>query len=123
MLFKNDENLPVQAAEVLRAAGHDVMTVDDQGLAGHPDSEIAQVCQAEHRTLVTLDLDFADIREYPPDTFPGIIILRPSVQSASVIRRLLARAASLLQTEPVAGNLWIVDDTQIRIREGSPGNP
>jgi predicted nuclease of predicted toxin-antitoxin system len=34
MRVKIDENLPVEAAEVLRSAGHDAATVSDQGIQG-----------------------------------------------------------------------------------------
>ena len=76
MQFKTDENLPVEAAESLREAGHDVATVIDQRLGGATDSEIAEVCSREHRVLLTLDADFADIRTYPPADYEGIIVLR-----------------------------------------------
>jgi predicted nuclease of predicted toxin-antitoxin system len=42
---------------------------------GSPDKNIIEVCQQENRILVTLDLDFADTRAYPPQNYPGIIIL------------------------------------------------
>jgi hypothetical protein len=38
--FKLDENLPVSAASVLAAAGHDVDTVPGEHLAGRPDQEV-----------------------------------------------------------------------------------
>ena len=44
--------------ELVRAAGHDVMTVKDQGLAGTADESLFQVCAAEARALITLDHDF-----------------------------------------------------------------
>lgn len=34
--FKLDENLPDEAADLLRAAGHDALTVLDQHLGGGP---------------------------------------------------------------------------------------
>jgi hypothetical protein len=40
-----------------------------KGCVGHSDAEIAQVCQREARVLVTMDLDFADIRAYPPQDY------------------------------------------------------
>jgi predicted nuclease of predicted toxin-antitoxin system len=58
---KLDENVPVEAAELVRAAGWNCDTVHDEGLAGEEDPQIAAVCQAERRVLFTLDLDFADI--------------------------------------------------------------
>ena len=63
--FKLDENLPSRAADVLIEAGHDAMTVQQQQMGGQPDPHIAQVCQAEKRALITLDLDFANIRAWP----------------------------------------------------------
>lgn len=67
MKFKIDENLPVEIAVLLRDAGYDATTVVDQGLGGSADPGIASVCRNEDRVLVTLDMDFADIRTYPPD--------------------------------------------------------
>ena len=42
--FKVDENLPTEAAELLANAGHDAMTVNDQGMVGQPDADVAAVC-------------------------------------------------------------------------------
>ena len=36
MKFKTDENMPVEAAEDLRQAGHDAVTVANKQLTGHP---------------------------------------------------------------------------------------
>lgn len=77
MRFKIDENLPIEAAEVLQQAGHDASTVLQQDLGGgRADTDTASICQRERRALVTLDMDFADIRTYPPKQFLGLIVLR-----------------------------------------------
>ena len=57
MKFKIDENLPVEVADALRQAGHDALTVHDQQLTGRPDLDVAAVCRAEGRVLVSLDTD------------------------------------------------------------------
>jgi len=62
MRFKIDENLPVATARILSDAGHESKTVHDQRMAGAPDRRLAEVCREEDRALVTLDLDFSDIR-------------------------------------------------------------
>jgi len=103
MKFKTDENMPVEAAEDLRQAGHEAATVADQGLAGQPDGQVADACRAEARAILTLDLDFSDIRVYPPSGHAGIIVLRPSVQTITNIRRLVGQVIALLPTEPLAG--------------------
>ncbi len=120
MKFKTDENLPVEVADLLRQEGHDALSVVDQQLAGHPDVDVAAVCRSEQRALVTLDLDFSDIRSYPPEDHPGIIVLRPVLQTISSTVRLTRSAIALLATEPLAGQLWIIDEHQARIRGGSP---
>jgi predicted nuclease of predicted toxin-antitoxin system len=78
MRAKLDGNVPVEAAGLLRAAGWDCETIYDEGLAGADDPKVAAVCQAEVRVLFTLDLDFADIRTYPPGDYAGIVVLRPN---------------------------------------------
>lgn len=62
MLFKVDENLHSDVAELLRKAGHNAMTVFEQGLRGRKDREIADVCRIEKQAIVTLDLEFSNIR-------------------------------------------------------------
>ena len=49
MLFKFDENLHPDAAEIFAEAGHDALTVYDQGLRGHGDDDVAEVCRREGR--------------------------------------------------------------------------
>lgn len=120
MKFKTDENLPVEVVDLLRQEGHDALSVVDQLLAGHPDADVAAVCQAEKRALMTLDLDFSDIRSNPPEDYFGIIVLRPRLQTISSIVRLTTQAIALLSAERLSGRLWIVEDHQVRIRGGSP---
>lgn len=118
MQFKIDENLPVEAANLLKQAGHDALTIHDQHMAGHPDSQVAFVCQAEQRVLLTLDLDFSDIRTYPPAEYFGIIVLRPRTQAKPAVLSLIGQFVPLLESEPLVGILWIVQETGLRIREG-----
>lgn len=118
MQFKVDENLPVEAAESLRAAGHDALTLHDQQLVGETDPRVAAVCRSEQRALLTLDLDFSDIRAYPPGDYSGIIVLRPRSQAKGNVLSLIAQFIPLLTSEPLQGNLWIVQENGLRIRGG-----
>ena len=116
MQFKIDENLHPEVAALLSQHGHDATTVYDQGLRGHSDTEIAQVCQREARVLVTMDLDFADIRAYPPQDYVGIIVLRLTDQSRPAVLRVFRQILELLDHEPLTAHLWIVEEHQIRLR-------
>jgi predicted nuclease of predicted toxin-antitoxin system len=62
MRIKLDENMPAAMAQMLREAGHDALTVAEEGLGGTPDPGVLRAATAENRVLVTFDLDFADVR-------------------------------------------------------------
>ncbi|MEN1680806.1 MAG: DUF5615 family PIN-like protein [Planctomycetota bacterium] len=114
--LKIDENLPVEVAELLRAEGHDAATVLEQQLGGEPDPRISAVCLSEGRALVTLDLDFADIRTYPPADYSGLIVLRLNRQDKLSVLPVVEKLIPHLEQEELIGKLWIVDEASIRIR-------
>ncbi|MBS0262126.1 MAG: DUF5615 family PIN-like protein [Planctomycetes bacterium] len=116
MQFKIDENLPLDARDLLREHGHDAVKVLDQGLKGKADATIASVCRAEHRVILTLDLDFCDVRAYPPDEYSGIVVLRLADQSRPSVLRVLRRIMLMFETENLDGHLWIVSESDVRIR-------
>jgi hypothetical protein len=61
-------------------------------------------------------LDFADIRAYPPGEYSGLIVLRLVTQAKPHVLPVIERVIRLLNTEPLTGLLWIVDESAIRIR-------
>jgi len=72
--------------------GHDAHTVADEQLSGASDQTLLQACRTEGKNLITLDLDFSDIRAYAPGTDPGIWVLRPPKQTFKAWASLLAGA-------------------------------
>ena len=116
MKFKLDENLPVELGALLRGVGHDAHSVLDEHLRGAADHSIAKVCQDEQRILLTLDLDFANIKTYPPQNYDGIIVLRLARQDRDTVLAMMPRIVALLESEPISRRLWIVDETRTRIR-------
>lgn len=115
--FKLDENLPRDAHALLVDAGHDAHSVTEEKLGGGSDHKVIEACLNEKRILVTLDLDFADIRLYPPSSHLGIWVLRPTTQSVENTLATLRGALSLLAIEPTDKRLWIVEPGRVRIRE------
>lgn len=117
MKFKVDENLPIEVTDLLQKAGHDALSVVDQNLGGKADKIISRVCQEESRVIVTLDLDFADIRSYPPSEFAGIVVLRLKNQDKFAVTAVVEDLLKVLENESLEKRLWIVDEQRIRIRE------
>src|SRR5258708_39107964 len=105
MRFKVDENLPKEVAELLVTEAHDAVTVNDEGLQGSLDARLVQICQAEDRILVTLDMGFADIRNYPPQSLPGLIVLRLGSLDRNHILDTMRRTMPLIGQEPLAQHL------------------
>jgi predicted nuclease of predicted toxin-antitoxin system len=117
MRFKVDDNLPVEVARWLQEAGHEATTVLEQRLGGKDDRGLATVCQREARVFVRLDLDFADIRTYPPADDAGMVVLRLQRHDKPHVVGGFARVIPLLSQETLAQRLWIVEESRVRIRE------
>ena len=76
MIIKLDENLPPVLAVHLQHLGHDVDTVEDEGLSGSDDETLWRAVQAAKRFFVTQDLRFSDARKYAAGSHFGILVLR-----------------------------------------------
>ena len=116
MRFKIDENLPSEIGESLRDSGHDAETVHSEAMVGANDSAIASICRAENRVLVTLDLDFGNIRAYPPKEYPGLIVRRLSRQDKPYILSIWEQVLPHLDESNLKNRLWTVEESRIRIR-------
>ena len=120
MKLKLDENLPFRLATRLKEFGHDVHTVHEERLIGHPDSEIWAAAQKESRFLITQDMDFSDARKFAPGAHFGLLLVRLRSPDRG---SLLARVVELFQSESVGG--WagcFVVATERKIRVLKPQN-
>jgi len=116
MRLKLDENLSRHLKTELTAWQHDVETVADEGLLSQPDTIVAAAAQSEGRILLTIDLDFADLRKYPPGTHLGIIIFRPASYGPLTVNRFVGDFVRTNDLTELAGCLVIVDSSRIRVR-------
>jgi hypothetical protein len=119
MRIKLDENLGRRCIQELQTAGHDVVTVRDQGMAGASDSAVIGRCRDEQRVLLTLDLDFANPLVFDPRLHAGIAVLRlPRKLEPVDLYDAVATLIGALRTRSIAQKLWIVE--RARIREYQP---
>lgn len=118
MRFLLDANMPRLALALLVQHGHEAEHVKDIGLGNAPDGEIAARACADGAVLVTRDLDFADVRRYPPQSTPGFLVLRiPDDWTAQQIVALLGRFLSMDSlVGSISGHLAILDQRQVRFR-------
>ncbi len=116
MRIKLDENMPRSAVEVLAKRGHDVDTVDDEGLRGHTDPEVLAAATADGRLLITLDRGLGDIRAYPPGSHGGVLVLRLADQSAATVRAAVADLADCHDLDALVGAVAVLQKGLLRIR-------
>ena len=115
MHFKLDENADPRWRQPLEKTGHVVSTVAEESLQGAEDAVVAQTCRRSGFCLVTADLDFSQILEYPPEEYAGLIVLRHPHPTLSGMCRLIEHVASALRHDSPVGRLWIVEPGRIRV--------
>lgn len=115
MRFLVDENLPVDVAEVLQEAEHDVVFVPRSEHRGASDQELWRLAVSEERILVTRDLDFP-LSDRPPP--PGLILVRvPDTFTRRAIRGVFAEFVAGEALAEVAGSITVVSPGRIRARK------
>lgn len=118
MKFLLDANMPRSASALLLELGHQVENVRDVLPGGAEDKSVAEYAKTTEAILITRDFDFADIRNYPPVDYPGIIVLElPEDATADQVKRLLQMFLGQPDmVEQVKGRLAIVELWRVRFR-------
>ena len=116
MKLKLDENLSRHLKPILLDMGHDVTTAADENLLSKPDEEVACMALKEGRILLTLDVEFADLRKYPHGVHPGIILFRPFSMGPSSVNNFVAEFVHTTDLEQLASCVVIVEPQRIRVR-------
>ena len=116
MKIKLDENMPQALAHLLRSAGHDVSTVPMEHLSGAEDPLVLKAATCEDRLLMTFDVDFGDIRNFPVGSHAGVIVFRLHDQRWAVLKDPAERLLDSDLLDRLRYGLAIVDETRIRIR-------
>jgi len=118
MKFLLDANLPRSTAALLRSLGHEVHDVRDVLPSGANDASVATHARTHQLALVTRDFDFADIRNYPPADYFGLVVLElPDDATATQVNQTLEsfmRNADFLARVP--GRLAILESWRVRFR-------
>ena len=113
---KLDENLSQSHAEFLRQAGYMTDRATDQGMSGADDRTVWTRVSAEGRFFITLDLDFADVRQFPPGSHAGLLLVRPRSKSRNAVMEILQRVVREQPLSTLVGCFVVADPSHTRIR-------
>jgi predicted nuclease of predicted toxin-antitoxin system len=116
--FLVDASMPRSTAPLVRSRGHQATDVRDIGLGVAPDEDIAASAQAQQLAILSRDFDFADVRNYPPDQYAGIVVMDlPNTATLPTILNLVDVFLQQTQTfNDLPGRLAIVAPGRIRLR-------
>lgn len=114
--FITDEDVPRSTARVLRDAGFDAVDVRDVGLRGKSDAEVFKYAQQENRLLITCDMGFSNILNFPPSESHGILVVRvPDSESIDTLNHEVLRAVQEVG-ENLLHHLAIIEIGKVRLR-------
>jgi predicted nuclease of predicted toxin-antitoxin system len=117
--IKLDENLSRHLKGQLAQLGHDVSTALEEGLLGRLDIDVGTAAKSEDRMILTLDLDFADLRKFPPGSHPGVILFRPRSMGPSAVNQFVLKFTQQTELTELARCLVVVEPHRIRVRRPS----
>ena len=116
--FLLDENVPRSIYKLLKQKGYYVEYVPH----GVDDNTVIEIAKNKNLILITRDSDFADELRYPPNTHPGIIVLRIH---PSLPRVMMERLMFVLEiVKELSGRITIVyleDNTSLNRVTGLVG--
>jgi predicted nuclease of predicted toxin-antitoxin system len=117
--FFADQCIPESVIKSLQSAGHEVQRLKDHLPVDAPDTNVIEKAQELNAILVSLDGDFADIVNYPPGRYKGIISLQienhPEIMP-SLLQTLNSYLSSHDDMSHYSGKLLIAEAHRIRRR-------
>lgn len=115
--FLIDEDLPRSLASALTAAGMEAIHVVDAGLRGSSDAAVFESSVRTGRSLVTADLDFANLLRFPPGSHEGIVIVRyPNETTVGVLNAAIVTSLASLSEDDLRGAVVVLEPGRVRIR-------
>lgn len=116
MRFLADMGVAGRIVDWLRAKGHDVKHLREEGLQRISDREVFQKAVAEGRILITFDLDFGEIVALSWGRATSVILFRlHNTRTPHVIERLekvLSDSSETLER----GAIVVVEESRYRVR-------
>jgi len=117
--FVIDEDMPRSTGRALARQGYVVMDVRDHGLRGASDLDIFDFAKGKEAVLVTADLGFGNILQFPLGGHFGIVIVRfPNDMPFQRISEQLVERLKHFAEEDYRGNLIVIEPGKMRIRRG-----
>ena len=115
--FLIDEDLPLSLAAALESAGMEAIHVVDAGLRGSSDAAVLDEAVRAGRSLVTADLDFANVLRFPPGGHKGIVVVRyPNETAVLALNSAIVASLVSVSEQELHGAVIVLEPGRVRIR-------
>jgi predicted nuclease of predicted toxin-antitoxin system len=111
-----DMGVSMSTVKALRALGHDIVHLREQGLMRMADPEIVAKARDERRIVITFDLDFGEIMALANQSSPSVILFRMRNQTPQVVTPRLTQVIQECDTQLTEGAFVTVEDHGYRLR-------
>lgn len=112
-----DQCVPRKFQKIIQSWGYEVDLLKQHIPPDSIDTEVMELAQELDAVLLTIDLDFANIIDYPPNDFEGIVVLRYAVENEDAVLKTLKQSLQDLYRDKLRQVLVIVEAKKYRIRE------
>jgi len=113
-----DNCVPRRYLHLLKKWNYSAVLMSDSIPHDAPDPQVIDLAVKLDAILLTVDLDFSNILDYPPKNFQGIIVLRYQVGDESDLDNTLKTALDDLYRDKLRNCLVIVNPKRYRLRRG-----
>jgi len=110
-----DENVTEKVSIWLKRKGFKTVKVSDTDFKSAEDSDIAEYAHQKSMTILTLDMDFAQIYHALYRGKLGVIVLRANPSTSATILETLMAAERRIDLREVKNKLCIITKNRIRI--------
>jgi predicted nuclease of predicted toxin-antitoxin system len=115
--FLVDEDLPRSLVRALKDAGFAAEHVLDVDLRGRPDRDVLDGAIARGAVLVSADVGFANLLDFPLGSHQGIVVVRfPNEASNQLLNRTVVGSLREFVADDLAGSLVIIEPRRVRMR-------
>jgi len=111
-----DHCVPSKFLHLVQSWGYDISPVKQYISPDSPDSAVIALAQQLDAVLLTVDMDFANILNYPPENYGGIIVMRYELSEEPALIVTLQSAFSDLYRDELRSAIVVVEPKRYRVR-------
>lgn len=111
-----DNCVPRRYLRLLREWGYDAHWSGETLAEDADDKDVIALAVQQDAAVLTVDMDFANILEYPPTNYGGIIVMRYQAEEEADVDAALKTTLADLYRDELRQSLVIVSPGRYRIR-------